>query len=193
MQMVNRVDYASVMNKNICVFCASRQGDNLNTIAKAGDLGRAIADSGYGLVFGGGRLGLMGVVASAAIEANGHVIGIIPKGLTAREPVQQELKELFVVEDIIERKRLMIERSAAFVILPGGLGTLDELFEVWTGKQVGAHHKPIIIANWDGYYDKLIAFLKQADQHGFLNGDHLDHIRITHSVEELMSTLNELL
>lgn len=191
--MVIRVDYASVMNKNICVFCASRQGDNLNTIAKAGDLGRAIADSGYGLVFVGGRLGLMGVVASAAIEANGHVIGIIPKGLTAREPVQQELKELFVVEDIIERKRLMIERSAAFVILPGGLGTLDELFEVWTGKQVGAHHKPIIIANWDGYYDKLIAFLKQADQHGFLNGDHLDHIRITHSVEELMSTLNELL
>ena len=82
------------MNKNICVFCASRQGDNLNTIAKAGDLGRAIADSGYGLIFGGGRLGLMGTIASSAIEANGHVIGIIPKGLTAREPVQQELKEL---------------------------------------------------------------------------------------------------
>ena len=181
------------MNKNICVFCASRQGDNLNTIAKAGDLGRAIADSGYGLIFGGGRLGLMGTIASSAIEANGHVIGIIPKGLTAREPVQQELKELFVVDDIIERKRLMIERSDAFVILPGGLGTLDELFEVWTGKQVGAHQKPIIIANWDGYYDKLIAFLKQADEHGFLNGDHLDHVRITHTVEDIMSTLDQLL
>ena len=181
------------MKKNICVFCASRQGDNLNTIAKASDLGRAIADSGYGLVFGGGQLGLMGTVASAAIEANGHVIGIIPKGLTSREPVQQELKELFVVDDIIERKRLMIERSAAFVVLPGGLGTLDELFEVWTGKQVGAHNKPVIIANWDGYYDKLIAFLKQADEHGFLNGDHLSHINITHSVEELMGVLDQLL
>ena len=98
-----------------------------------------------------------------------------------------------MVDDIIERKRLMIERSAAFVILPGGLGTLDELFEVWTGKQVGAHNKPIIIANWDGYYDKLIAFLKQADEHGFLNGDHFSHINITHSVEELMSVLDQLL
>ena len=162
-------------------------------MAKAGDLGRAIADAGYGLVFGGGSLGLMGIVADAAIKANGHVIGIIPKGLTAREPVQQELQELFVVDDIIERKRLMIEKSMAFVILPGGLGTLDELFEVWTGKQVGAHKKPIIIANWDGYYDKLISFLKQADQHGFLNGDHFDHITITHAVEDTMSTLDKLL
>jgi uncharacterized protein (TIGR00730 family) len=188
-----KVEYPVAMNKNICVFCASRTGDNLNTIAKAGDLGRAIAESDYGLVFGGGKLGLMGAVASAAIDANGKVVGIIPKGLTAREPVQQELTELFVVTDIIERKRMMMERSDAFVVLPGGLGTLDELFEVWTGKQVGAHNKPIIIANWDGYYHKLLEFLKVSDQHGYLNGDHFTHINVADSVEDIMHLLKKLL
>jgi uncharacterized protein (TIGR00730 family) len=188
-----KLDYPVVMNKNICVFCASRTGDNLNTIAKAGDLGRAIAESQYGLVFGGGKLGLMGTVASAALEANGKVIGIIPKGLTAREPVQQELSELFVVTDIIERKRMMMDRSDAFVVLPGGLGTLDELFEVWTGKQVGAHNKPIIIANWDGYYHKLLDFLKISDEHGYLNGDHFSHINVADSVEDIIRLLEQLL
>ena len=99
------------MKKNICVFCGSRDGDNLDTIAKAADMGRAIANASYGVVFGGGRLGLMGAVAKAALEEKGSVIGVIPTGLTAREPIQQELTELFVVDDIIERKRLMIEKS----------------------------------------------------------------------------------
>jgi uncharacterized protein (TIGR00730 family) len=93
------------------------------------------------------------------------------------------------VDDIIERKRLMIEKSDAFLILPGGLGTLDELFEVWTGRQVKAHDKPIIIGNWDGYYDKLLSFLHQADHQGFLNGDHLDGITILKSVGEIVDTL----
>ena len=177
------------MNKTICVFCGSKDGDDLNTIAKAADLGRALAEEGFSIVFGGGRFGLMGSVARAAIESNGRVIGIIPTGLTSREPVQQELTELFVVDDIIERKRLMIEKSDAFLILPGGLGTLDELFEVWTGRQVKAHNKPIIIGNWDGYYDKLLSFLDQANHQGFLNGDHLDGITILKSVEEIIDTL----
>jgi uncharacterized protein (TIGR00730 family) len=181
------------MNLNICVFCGAKDGDNLSTIAKASDLGRGLAEEGFGVVFGGGRYGLMGSVAKAAIESNGRVIGIIPTGLTSREPVQQELTELFVVNDIIERKRLMIEKSDAFLILPGGLGTLDELFEVWTGRQVKAHTKPIIIANWDGYYDKLLSFLHQADHHGFLNGDHLDGVEIVKSVEEVIVTLKKSL
>jgi uncharacterized protein (TIGR00730 family) len=181
------------MNLNICVFCGAKDGDNLSTIAKASDLGRGLAEEGFGVVFGGGRYGLMGSVAKAAIESNGRVIGIIPTGLTSREPVQQELTELFVVNDIIERKRLMIEKSDAFLILPGGLGTLDELFEVWTGRQVKAHTKPIIIANWDGYYDKLLSFLHQADHHGFLNGDHLDGVEIVNSVEEVIETLKKSL
>ncbi len=179
------------MNINICVFCGSKDGDNINTLAKAGDLGRALANEQFGLVFGGGRLGLMGSVAQAAIESQGRVIGIIPTGLTSREPIQQELTELFVVDDIIERKRLMIERSDAFLVLPGGLGTLDELFEVWTGRQVKAHNKPIIIANWDGYYDQLLAFLRKADQHGFLNGDHLDGVDIAGDVEDVMQLLKQ--
>ena len=177
------------MNINICVFCGSKDGDNINTLAKAGDLGRALASEQFGIVFGGGRFGLMGSVAQAAIESQGRVIGIIPTGLTSKEPVQQELTELFVVDDIIERKRLMIERSDAFLVLPGGLGTLDELFEVWTGRQVKAHNKPIIIANWDGYYDQLLAFLRKADQHGFLNGDHLDGVDIAEDVEDIMQLL----
>lgn len=181
------------MNINICVFCGSKDGDNINTLAKAGDLGRALAGDQYGIVFGGGRFGLMGSVAQAAIEAQGRVIGIIPTGLTSREPVQQELTELFVVDDIIERKRLMIEKSDAFLVLPGGFGTLDELFEVWTGLQVGAHQKPIIIANWGGYYDKLLAFLKQADEHGFLNGDHLNGAEIINDVDDIIKALQKSL
>jgi uncharacterized protein (TIGR00730 family) len=107
--------------------------------------------------------------------------------------VQQELSELFVVTDIIERKRMMMDRSDAFVVLPGGLGTLDELFEVWTGKQVGAHNKPIIIANWDGYYHKLLDFLKISDKHGYLNGDHFSHINVADSVEDIIRLLEQLL
>jgi len=168
------------MKKHICVFCGSRDGDNLDTIAKASDLGRDLANAGYGIVFGGGRLGLMGAVARSAIEVGGSVIGIIPTGLTAREPVQQELSELFVVDDIIERKRLMMEKSDAFVVLPGGFGTLDE----------GSHTKPIIIANWGGYYDKLLAFLNDADQHGFLNGDHLKGAEIINDVNGITASLN---
>lgn len=181
------------MKKNICVFCGSRDGDNLDTIAKASDLGRALADAGYGIVFGGGRLGLMGAVARSAIEVGGSVIGIIPTGLTAREPLQQELSELFVVDDIIERKRLMMEKSDAFLVLPGGFGTLDELFEVWTGMQIGAHTKPIIIANWGGYYDKLLEFLKSADKHGFLNGDHLNGAEIMNHVNDIVAFLKTAL
>jgi uncharacterized protein (TIGR00730 family) len=135
----------------------------------------------------------MGAVAKAAIEANGSVIGIIPKGLTSREPIQQQLTELFVVDDIIERKRLMMEKSDAFLILPGGLGTLDELFEVWTGLQVGAHTKPIIIANWGNYYDQLLSFLKQADEHGFLNGDHLKGAIVINDIDEILTTLKKSL
>lgn len=181
------------MNKTICVFCGSKDGDNLDTLAKAADLGRALAEEGFHIVFGGGRYGLMGSVAKAAIESKGRVIGIIPTGLTSREPVQQELTELFVVDDIIERKRLMIEKSDAFLVLPGGLGTLDELFEVWTGRQVKAHDKPIIIGNWDGYYDKLLAFLHQADHQGFLNGDHLDGVVVLKNVEDILNTLKTIL
>jgi len=98
-----------------------------------------------------------------------------------------------VVDDIIERKRLMIEKSDAFLILPGGFGTLDELFEVWTGIQVGAHKKPIIIANWGNYYDQLLSFLRQADEHGFLNGDHLKGATVINDVDAIVTTLKKSL
>jgi uncharacterized protein (TIGR00730 family) len=98
-----------------------------------------------------------------------------------------------VVNDIIERKRLMIEKSDAFLVLPGGLGTLDELFEVWTGLQVGSHTKPIIIANWGGYYNELLAFLHKADDHGFLNGDHLKGAEVINDVDDIIAALKNSL
>lgn len=177
--------------KNICIFCGSRQGQNLELTAKAADLGRAIAQEGHQLIFGGGRFGLMGTISQAAIEARGKVIGITPTGLASREPVQHELTELHVVDDLVIRKRMMIDRSDIFIVLPGGLGTLDELFEVWTGKQVNAHVKPIIIANWGNYYDKLFDFLKQAHDDGFLHEDHTTHVEIVDSVEEIIAAINQ--
>lgn len=178
--------------KHICVFCASQSGNDIDLIAKASDLGRALAQLGYGLVFGGGRYGLMGAVANGALELNGHVIGIIPKGLTAREPVEHGISELFVVDDILERKRLMIEKSDAFIVLPGGIGTLDELFEIWTGKQVQAYTQPLVIANWNGFYDGLLDFLSQANQHGLVRGEYMSNVMVTNSLPETIDYLRNL-
>lgn len=188
---MNNLDYALLMKKNICVFCGSKSGDNIEIIERAASFGRRIAEEKYGLIFGGGRYGLMGAVAQAALEAGGQVTGIIPTGLSAREPVQQQLTELFVVDDIIERKRLMIEKSDIFVVLPGGLGTLDELFEVWTGIQIKAHQKALVIANWYGYYDTLLKFMKEIDTQGFLNGDHLNAVAVAHDLEDLMTIIHQ--
>jgi uncharacterized protein (TIGR00730 family) len=178
--------------KNICVFCGSQPGDDLNLVSEAADLGRSIVRLGFGLVFGGGRLGLMGAVAEAALAHKGHVIGIIPKGLTSQEPVEQGLSELFVVDDLSERKRLMIDKSSAFVVLPGGIGTFDELFEIWTGKQVGVYPQPMIIANWNNYYDRLLEFLKEADDRGFIRGEYLKHVIVTHTLHETIEQLKAI-
>jgi len=191
--LLNNLDYALLMRKNICVFCGSKSGENLEIIERAASLGRRIAQENYGIVFGGGRYGLMGAVAQAALEAGGHVTGIIPTGLSAREPVQQQLTELFVVDDIIARKRLMIDKSDIFVVLPGGLGTLDELFEVWTGIQIKAHEKKLVIANWYGYYDTLLKFMKEIDAQGFLNGDHLNAVAVTQDLDDLMAIIQQSL
>jgi len=170
---------------NICVFCGSGTGRTPAYAKAARALGTAIADAGIGLVYGGGSLGLMGETARAVLEAGGHVTGIIPGFLSAKEKMLSEVDELIVTEDMHERKRLMFERSDAFVALPGGIGTLEELVEQLTWSQLGRHNKPIVLANIDRFWDPLIglldhmraeAFIRPGLEVGFLVVDSADAI-----------------
>lgn len=145
--------------KNVCVYCGSGPGTNPKFVESAVAFGKALADNKIGLVYGGGSVGLMGAVAKSAIEHGGKVIGIIPEFLTKRENALKDAQELIVTHDMHERKRLMFERSDAFVALPGGIGTLEELVEQLTWAQLGRHTKPILLANIDGFWDPLMVLL----------------------------------
>ena len=153
---------------NICVFCGSGTGRNPTYAKAAQALGTAIADAGVGLVYGGGSLGLMGETARAVLAGGGRVTGIIPGFLSAKEKMLNEVDELIVTEDMHERKRLMFERSDAFVALPGGIGTLEELVEQLTWSQLGRHSKPIILANIDRFWDPLIGLLDHMRTEAFI-------------------------
>ncbi|GIX25034.1 MAG: putative cytokinin riboside 5'-monophosphate phosphoribohydrolase [Caldimonas sp.] len=154
---------------SLCVYCGSRTGANPAYADTARALGRHLARTGTRLIYGGGRVGLMGLVADAALAEGGTVIGVIPQSLMDREVGHQGLTELRVVQTMHERKRLMAEQSDAFLALPGGIGTFEELFEVWTWRQLGYHDKPIGLLNVEGYYDPLIAFLGHTVEQGFLS------------------------
>jgi uncharacterized protein (TIGR00730 family) len=152
----------------LCVYCGSRSGDDAAFQSAARDVGRAIGQRGWRLVYGGGRSGLMGSVADAALAAGAEVIGVIPRALMGRELGHRGITELHVVETMHERKHLMAERSDAFIALPGGIGTFEELFEVWTWLQLGYHAKPVGLLNVAGYYDALLAFLGESVARGFV-------------------------
>ena len=145
--------------KTICVYCGSGPGSNSRFIEAAIALGKLLAENGIRLVYGGGSIGLMGALATSALDHGGTVIGIIPDFLTSRENALTRAQELIVTPDMHERKRLMFERSDAFVALPGGVGTLEELVEQLTWKQLGRHTKPILLANIDGFWEPLLALL----------------------------------
>lgn len=153
---------------SICVYCGSRPGTNpqFTEIAKA--TGQWIGERGGQLVYGGGRSGLMGVVAEATRQAGGRVVGIIPQALVDKELANQACDELHIVKNMHERKAMMAERSDAFVALPGGIGTFEELFEVWTWRQLGYHGKPLGLLNVAGYYDGLLTFLQTSVKSGFM-------------------------
>jgi uncharacterized protein (TIGR00730 family) len=153
----------------ICVYCGSRHGGRTEYTQAARDLGRLIGERGWGLVYGGGKVGLMGEVADAVLAAGGHVRGVIPESLKRREVGHDGLSELHVVPDMHQRKRLMAEHADAFVALPGGIGTLEELYEVWTWRQLGYHDKPIGLLNTAGFYDQLLAFMGHTVAEGFLD------------------------
>src|ERR1700738_865567 len=145
--------------KTLCVYCGSGPGTNPRFIEAAIALGRALADNGIRLVYGGGSLGMMGAVATSVLDHGGSVTGIIPDFLTARENALTRVQEMIVTPDMHERKRLMFERSDAFGALPGGIGTLEELVEQLTWAQLGRHTKPVLLANIDGFWEPLLALL----------------------------------
>lgn len=145
--------------KSIAVFCGSSTGNNPKFIETAKEVGKILAQQKITLVYGGAQIGIMGALANAVLEHNGQVIGVIPKFLTNKEIVHQELTELHEVKTMHERKLLMNEKSDAVMALPGGFGTLEELFEMVTWSQLGLHQKPIGILNIDGFYDHLLAFI----------------------------------
>jgi hypothetical protein len=145
--------------KTVCVYCGSGPGTNPRFVEAAIKLGKAFAENGVRLVYGGGSIGLMGAVAKSTLDHGGSVTGIIPEFLTARENALARVQELIVTPDMHERKRLMFERSDAFVALPGGIGTLEELVEQLTWQQLGRHSKPILLANIDSFWEPLLALL----------------------------------
>jgi uncharacterized protein (TIGR00730 family) len=157
------------MNRlSLCVYCGSRPGALPSYADAARAVGREIGRRGWQLVYGGGRAGLMGVVADAALEAGAPVVGVIPSSLMDRELGHVGLTELHVVDTMHQRKTLMAERSDAFLALPGGIGTFEELFEVWTWRQLGYHDKPIGLLNVAGYYDAMLGFLRHSETQGFM-------------------------
>ncbi len=158
---------ASVLS--VCVYCGSRHGRRPVYTEAARTLGTAIGERGWQLVYGGGKVGLMGEVADATLAAGGRVVGVIPESLQQLEVGHGGLSELHVVSTMHLRKQMMAERADLFIALPGGIGTLEELYEVWTWRQLGYHANPIGLLNTDGYYDGLLAFMAHTVAEGFLS------------------------
>ena len=177
---------------SLCVYCGSRSGDDAKFGSSARAIGRAIGERGWRLVYGGGRAGLMGSVADAALAAGAEVVGVIPQALIGRELGHAGLTELHVVETMHERKRLMAERSDAFIALPGGIGTFEELFEVWTWLQLGYHTKPVGLLNVAGYYDGLLAFLDHSVARGFVPAPQRDLLQVQADPEALLDRMAAL-
>jgi uncharacterized protein (TIGR00730 family) len=175
------------MIRRLCVFCGSSAGREPGYRHLAESLGRALAERGIGIVYGGASVGLMGMLADAALAAGGEVIGVIPQALIEREIGHRGLTELRIVESMHERKALMAELADGFVALPGGIGTLEELFEVWTWAQLGLHAKPCALLDTDGFYAPLIAFLDHQVKAGFVREAHRDMLLTAHSPEELLT------
>lgn len=156
----------------VCVFCGSSEGVRPQYREAALALGRAIAARGDELVYGGSKVGLMGAVADATLGAGGRAIGVLPRALRDKEIAHEGLTELHIVESMHQRKAMMADLSGAFVALPGGMGTFEEVFEIWTWAQLGYHRKPVGLLDIEGYYDPLLAFLDQSVQEGFVKPEH---------------------
>jgi len=179
----------STPNFSICVYCGSRPGVEPAFAETARTVGHWIGSRGGQLVYGGGSNGLMGITAQATLDAGGRVVGIIPKALVEKEWAKTNCTELHVVDTMHERKRLMAEHADAFLALPGGIGTFEEFFEVWTWRQLGYHDKPIGLLNEAGYYEGLLAFLRTGVEQQFMSSWQMDLIRVSDNALQLLPEL----
>ncbi len=174
---------------SLCVYCGSRPGQDAAFADAARQVGTWIGEHGGQLVYVGGHNGLMGVVADAALDAGARVIGVIPQALVEKEWAHTGCTELHVVDTMHERKRIMAEHADAFLSLPGGIGTLEEFFEVWTWRQLGYHAKPVGLLNLNGYYDNLLAFLATSVKSGFMSDWQMGLISVASDTEQLLQQL----
>ena len=172
--------------EHICVFCGSSSGDLPQFAEVARSLGATLVRRGYGLVYGGARVGLMGAVAEAVLEQGGEAIGVIPGELAAKEIAHDGLTELIVVGSMHERKAVMAERADGFIAMPGGMGTLEEIFEVLTWAQLGIHAKPCGLLDVGGYFDPLLRFLDDAVSHRFLRSEHRAMLLVASEPHEML-------
>ena len=175
--------------ERICVFCGSNYGDAPDYQAAAAGLGRLLAERGFALVYGGSNVGLMGRLADAVLESGGHAIGVIPRSLVEREVAHRGLSDLRIVETMHERKALMAELADAFIAMPGGYGTFDELCEILTWAQLGIHSKPVGLLNILGYWDPFLGFLDHAVEAGFLKPAHRQLLESGETGPELLEVL----
>ncbi|MEK6628570.1 MAG: TIGR00730 family Rossman fold protein [Bdellovibrionota bacterium] len=177
--------------KRLCVFCGSAKGSNQENsnryIEQAIKVGELIAGQKIGLVYGGATIGVMGALANAVLEKGGDVIGVIPKSLIEHEIAHYKVTKLHIVEDMHERKRMMYDFSDAFLVLPGGMGTLDEMFEIITWSQLKLHSKPIYILNEFGFYDSLLEYIRHSHNEGFIKKEHLGLLQELKKAEDVLS------
>lgn len=179
----------TVKRKRICVYCGSRFGANPKYETLANDLGREMVRHGYDLVYGGGRVGLMGAVSGSVMKAGGQVFGVIPEGLFGKEVADSSITDLQVVASMHERKALMEKLSDAFLAIPGGWGTLDEFFEILTWAQIGIHKKPIFLLNLDGFFDPLIAQTDLMVREGFIDAKALSLVQVVPGIDDVFTAL----
>ncbi len=175
--------------KNISIFCGAHEGNNPAYAEEAKNIAEIIAKKGINVVFGGGNVGLMKIVSDVALDNGVNAIGISLRSLYELEMVNPRLDEIVVAESLLDRKDVFMNRSDAFIVLPGGVGSLDELAEVMASNQLGIINKPVGILNTDGYYDHLIAWMKQAVDEGFISKANFDELIITDSCEELVEKI----
>ncbi len=179
------------MGLSVAVYCGSRFGDRPAYTQTARTVGRLIAEAGGSVVYGGGRVGLMGTVADSALAAGGRVVGMIPQALMDREVGHAGLSELHVVQTMHERKQLMAERADAFMALPGGIGTLEEIYEVWSWQQLGYHDKPVALLNVEGYYDALLEFMRVSHERGFVSAPQYHALLVDDDPARLLARVGE--
>lgn len=178
------------MGQRVGIFCGAHAGKGAEYAQTAADVTRRIVECGYGVVYGGGRVGLMGVVADAALAAGGEVIGVIPQALATAEVAHNGLTQLHVVTTMHERKALMADLSDAFVALPGGFGTMDEFHEILTWAQLRIHTKPVVLLNAGGYYDELLALYDKMVREGFVLPHNRALVQAARGVDEMLDVLH---